>query len=315
MVIHYIVLAHKNPFQIKKLITALNNSKTWFYVHVDKKVDITPFNKRLKEIPNLTMVPDELREICNWGGIGILNATLAILQMITNSNKKGYAVLLSGQDYPIKSNTYIYNYFKKHEGNNFINYFPLPSSNWSHGGLNRLTHYKIDLSYKRADFILIPSIWSREFFTLMSIKKLLKLLFNKKGKHLSKILLKKNIPKNIKFYGGDTWWAITTKTCQMVLAYLNSHPEILKLMKSSNLSDEIIFQTIILDLYKENAHQIKNSVTYANWSGKDEPSPNELCLDDLPKIKSLSPNILFARKFDIEKCSDILYQVDEIRNC
>lgn len=71
MVINYIVLVHNNPLQTKKLITTLNQKDTWFYVHVDRKTKIAPFQTLLQEIPNLTIVPNELREECNWGELAL----------------------------------------------------------------------------------------------------------------------------------------------------------------------------------------------------------------------------------------------------
>ncbi|WP_339923309.1 beta-1,6-N-acetylglucosaminyltransferase [uncultured Cyclobacterium sp.] len=310
MNINYIVLVHKNPYQIRSIITKLNHKDTWFYVHVDQKTNIAPFQALLQEIPNVTLIPDELREICNWGGIGVVKACLAIFRMIIDNGREGYAVLLSGQDYPIKSNTYIAEYFKKHSGTDFITCFSLPSSNWSFEGMNRLSHYKIDLSNKRGDFIQLPSIWSKEFYNFQSFKKLLKLTLSKKGRYLSKLLRKKKFPSYIKPYGGDTWWALSTNTIDKILQFLEIHPDLLNFMAFSNLPDEMIFQSIVIELYGEDYKNIKNSVTYSNWSGLDKSSPEIFTPEGLGKIKSISPDILFARKFDLEKHPNIYELVE-----
>lgn len=44
MKIAHLILAHKNPVQLQKLITALSHPSFDFYIHVDKKVDITLFS-------------------------------------------------------------------------------------------------------------------------------------------------------------------------------------------------------------------------------------------------------------------------------
>jgi len=311
MTVNYIVLVHNNPLQSKKLITTLNQKDAWFYVHVDQKTKIAPFQTLLQEIPNLTIVPNELREECNWGGVGVVKACLTIFRMIIKSGREGYSVLLSGQDYPIKSNTYITEYLKKFQGTDFITCFPLPSPNWSYGGMNRLSHYKIDLSSKRGDFIQLPSVWSREFYSYNSLKKILKLILRKKGRHLSKLFQKKKLPDYIRPYGGDAWWSLTTETSSDILKYLDLHPDLLHFMTCSNLSDEMIFQTIVMEIHKDNPSKIRKSVTYANWSGMDEPSPKTITPEDLGKIISLSPDLLFARKFDIIKYPKIFALIED----
>jgi len=40
MKIAYIILAHKNPDQIKRLVLRLNTEGTSFFIHIDKKAII-----------------------------------------------------------------------------------------------------------------------------------------------------------------------------------------------------------------------------------------------------------------------------------
>ena len=47
--INYIILVHKNPFQLIRLINKLSGNHVSFYVHVDKLVDSRPFLEAAKE--------------------------------------------------------------------------------------------------------------------------------------------------------------------------------------------------------------------------------------------------------------------------
>ena len=41
---NYLVLAHKNPDQLYRMITALNDNVSHFFIHIDAKSPIAPFN-------------------------------------------------------------------------------------------------------------------------------------------------------------------------------------------------------------------------------------------------------------------------------
>ena len=43
MKIAHLILAHENPLQLKRLIQRLSHDDAKFYIHLDLKVDITPF--------------------------------------------------------------------------------------------------------------------------------------------------------------------------------------------------------------------------------------------------------------------------------
>lgn len=311
MTINYLILAHTNPLQVKKLVEALNQDNVWFYVHIDRKEDALPYQDVLCEFPNLYLLTEEQRQRCTWGGIGIVSATLTMLRLLEEHKRDGYAVLMSGQDYPIRSNAYIRSYFQQNEGVDFISCFPLPSPYWTNGGLDRLRCYKIDLSDRRGDVVLLPSIQSSGFYRLESMKKLAKVLIRKKTGKLRVLLQRKAFPAYLEPYGGDTWWALKTETTSNILAYIQNHQELLTFMKHSNLPDEMLFHSIVQEIYKGSPEKIAHSPTFANWSGLDEPSPRTFEPEDLPRLKNLPFDFLFARKFDANRFPELLETLDE----
>jgi hypothetical protein len=314
MTINYLILAHANPRQVKKLVGALTHYDTWFYVHIDRKEDLLPYRDALSEFPNLYLLPDEERVRCTWGGMGIVSATLTMLRLIHEQQREGYAVLMSGQDYPIRSNEYIRRYFLRNRGTDFISCFSLPSPYWTNGGLDRLRRYKIDLSEKRGDFVQVPSVQSREVYRLDSLKKLAKVLVRKNPGKLRVLLQPKAFPTYLAPFGGDTWWALKTETTSNILAFVQNHDDLLTFMSHSNLPDEMVFQSIVRKLNKHYRGKILGSPTYANWSGMDEPSPRTFLPEDLLRLKNLPHGILFARKFDMDRFPELLETVDrEIR--
>ena len=47
MKVSYLVLVHQKPFQLERLVCALMHPDVDFYIHVDKKADIKPFQQVL----------------------------------------------------------------------------------------------------------------------------------------------------------------------------------------------------------------------------------------------------------------------------
>ena len=65
MRVAHLIMAHKNPSQLARLIKKLEHPEADFFIHIDKKVDITAFlelgdNNHIKFINKRTLV--------NWGG-------------------------------------------------------------------------------------------------------------------------------------------------------------------------------------------------------------------------------------------------------
>lgn len=108
-----LILGHKNPNQLSKLVSSLANSHFDFYIHIDKKVDILPFQKSLENLKdmNFSFVKDRIKTY--FFDFSLVEATCKCAAMAYKSGNYKYYILLSGQDYPIKSKDYIYGYLIK----------------------------------------------------------------------------------------------------------------------------------------------------------------------------------------------------------
>src|SRR5205823_4219631 len=91
-----------------------------------------------------------------------------------------YVILLTGQDYPIKSNRQIDEFFLQQEGWSFMEYFRLPWDKWDYGGLNRIEswHLRVGRSYIR-----LPG-W---------------------------IGFKRRFPSGLQPFGGSAYWCLSRK--------------------------------------------------------------------------------------------------------
>ena len=128
----YLILAHKNPEQITALISLLNDGNSYFFIHLDKKINIKSF-EQIGQMEHCYFV--ENRERSRWGGFSLVQATLNGLQEIStymkiyNSSLNYHCILLSGQDLPIRTNSEIHNFLENKQEYSFIHHWKLPYEN------------------------------------------------------------------------------------------------------------------------------------------------------------------------------------------
>lgn len=313
MEINYIILAHKNPSQLLRLVNTLNSTNCNFYIHIDKGTDINPFLEALVNIQNAFFLSDSQREHGTWGDIGIVKATIAMLSEIVKHKRNGYCVLMSGQDYPLRSNKFISDFFKENYGVNYIVTYPLPHMGWGpYGGLDRLNHYKTNLSKARLDFVQLPSIFEKVFYQKQTTAKLLKLLKKRKFGAILKVFIKRNFPSYLKPYGGSQWWALPIETVLDILAFTAAHPTYLSYHSDTLLPDEIFFHSILMHIKRDDrVVMIKRGITYVNWERENTLLPVTFAKEDIEELKAASQHNLFARKFDTATDTDILSFIDE----
>ena len=100
MKLAFLIQCHKNSEQINKLMEALSHPNIDFYVHVDRKSEIT--QQINTHNSNVTILPDEERVDVKWGTFSQIEATLNLLKQ-AYSKKYDYYWLISGQDFPLVS--------------------------------------------------------------------------------------------------------------------------------------------------------------------------------------------------------------------
>ena len=313
--INYILLGHKNPKQIQRLIGKLYEETHFFYVyvHIDSNTDLNYIKTELSCFTNLFFLENEQRYPGTWGDLGIVMATIEALKQILKDKRTGYCVLLSGQDYPLKDKTYIEAFFKENYGTNFISVFPLPASFWLNSK-QRVSYYKINMSSKRGDYVLFPSIYEKEFYSIETLRALKKIVTGAKFSVFFKLLKRRKFPNYLKPYGGDQWWALPIETVKKIIEFLDLHPDYVNYHKYSLVPDEMFFQSIFMALKEDGKVLLQQTpVTYVNWSRKGVVLPVTFTKDDFDELASLPNGKLFARKFDMEIDTEIFDLLDECK--
>jgi len=309
MNINYLILAHKNPIQFHRMLKRLNSKNVNFFVHVDKSSDDAPFKEPFLEVTNIFFLPEEKRMVTPWSDIAIVKVTLNLLkEAIEKFNSRTYCVLLSGQDYPLKNNENIYNFFNSNYGRNFIAMNDITDiwPNWR----DRFERYNFHLPNKRLNRGIYP-YRDKRFFKIRNLKDTFYLFYNIGAKTtLSTIFKDKRVlPSYIVPRGGGTWWALPVETAINIIDYLERHPDFMIYHKYSHVPDETIFQTLVNELRK--IDEIKDTTTYTNWVRENVDLPVTFKKDNLQELLEAGDNYLFARKFDIAVDVDIMDKLDE----
>ena len=308
----YIILAFDNPTQIKRLISSLNSQSVFFYIHVDRKVDQSPFELSLIEYNNLKFVNTENRNEISWGDNKMVKSILSLLKLVKKNHNTGYCVLLSNNDYPVKSNELIRQYFDNKYGNSFIAINKLDPESIIFN--QRLKSYKFDLSKKRKDLVLIPSIWDKTFISFKNIILIKKIIASKQLFNLKKIVFNRKHPLGIVPYWGSPWWALPIEIINEILEFCYNNYNYVKFHEETFISDEIFFQTILFHLKETGKIVTKFDVRCTYMKFKDgESSPEILLESDFQEIINLPERFLFARKFDSKKDYKILNMIDNSR--
>lgn len=274
-----IIVLHQYPAMAERLIKTLYHRQFDFYVHLDKKVNITPFSC-LATLPNTFFVQE--RKTVNWAGYSQLEAIAASLRAIFSSGRSyDYVNLLSGQDYPIKPPGYIYDFLDTYTGHSFLASETPPTSWWEDAHQRYTRYHLIEYGFK--------------------------------GKHrleniLSNILPAREFPLPYQLYGGPyaAYWTLSGEAAHYLSNFL-SEGKFHSFFKHTWAPDEFLVNTLLMN------SPFSNMVINDNYRHIDRSTggshPKILTMTDLDSLRNSSR--LFARKFDPKIDSQILNEIDE----
>ncbi|MGI4021850.1 MAG: beta-1,6-N-acetylglucosaminyltransferase [Janthinobacterium lividum] len=286
----YIIMAHKSPNQVHRLVSRLNDGSSTFFIHIDQKAEFSQFSS-LNNFGDTVHFTE--RFDATWGGYGLIKPYLSAMQTVKESPKKfDRILLLSGQDYPIKSNADINLFFENSPHSNFINYFPIPNyQKWPGGDRGGL--YRVDKYY-------FGTKWY-EFFLSKSLNLLSTYI----------PFLRRKMPNGMRPYTGQTWWNLDMYALNYILNYHAKHPEYIAFHKHTFVADELFVQMIIGNSKDEKLLQsIENSEKrFTIWPKANSAHPKIMGKTDIEAIKASED--LFARKFDENVDTEIMDLIDQ----
>ena len=299
---NYLILAHKNPLQLGRMIERLDDGASKFFIHLDAKTPIEPFAACL-EGAHIRFI--DKRERCVWGDFSIVQATIHLMEAA--SEEQGVFILMSGQDYPIQSQGYINDFLERNKEFDFIEIEPLEEKWKPKMVKDKLEHYHILHSEERGNSnCYAPFAHCSVFQKVRTLIHLLKGRLSRKNFRLLCSLPKRVAPFE-RQYAGSQFWAFSERTFYAVLNYIREHKAALEeYYKYTSSPDEIYFHSVLMHLVaKDSTIKLKEQITYVNYFRKN----NVFVTEDFDKLTSAKGK-LFARKFDTDIDIEILDKLD-----
>lgn len=284
----YLILAHKNPEQVKTLLHLLDDSRNDIYIHLDKKAGFEyDVLENACEKSELHFIEPRIQ--VHWGGVSIINVEMSLLEEAVKT-EHSYYHLLSGMDMPLKSQDTIHKFFDENDGKEFLNIWSME-----------------DHTKRRAQYYT-PFPEGGGFFLTNHWNHVVKAILKVMGIRMN---------KGIEFKIGSQWFSITENLAK----YITEHKDwVQKVFKHSYMCDEIFIPTLVWrSPYKENlycncptqGHEINlSNMRFIDWSrGTSRRHPWTFTIDDYDLLMSV-PHF-WARKFDKEADSAIIRKIAE----
>lgn len=266
----YIISAYRRPDLLARLVRVLEDAP--IAIHVDRKSDIFPeVQSRLTDAAPVTFLN---RHVCHWGLFGHVRASLEGMAWFLKTDAD-YAILLTGQCYPLKTRREIEQDLGDLNGRSILETAAFPKAEWAgwnRGGFRRLDRYYFQLGPR----LCAMKLWHRK------------------------------IPGGLHPHGGSGYWCLSRAAVEYVLSYVRSHPEISRFFSTTLIPDEMFFQTILANSPLRD-DIVSALIHYTDWS-QGGRSPAVLETEMLPA--AMASGAWFARKFEDLAVMD---QVDVLR--
>lgn len=270
--IAYFILVHRYPQQFKRLFAAIYAPGNQYVIHIDKSsgpelaADIASFLRpyqgaRILEAQNAL-----------WGGYSLVDAELrGMALLLAMDSQWTHYINLSGQDYPLKSQSYIRQFLAAHPGQQFIR--ALDQRRDRPDTINRISHRFVE-----ANGTITPTGIARDFIS------------------------------GDRPFIGTQWKAVSRAFCEF--ACHDPEAEKYKdFYRDSFIADEAFFQTLIMN--NAGQGQVMNDdLRMIDWvpDGDIKLRPRNFTVADFTALSSSAD--LFARKFDAEEDDAILGLLD-----
>ena len=274
----YLIIAHNELKILQLLISALDDERNDIYVHIDKKASFD--GRELKTIhADLFILP--IRLDARWGDFSLVEVEMSLFREAYAKRPYGYFHLLSGVDFPIKSQDYIHDFCDAHQGMEFV-------------GIAQNVSQK-ELDWRSQHWFL----FARDFQSNNLIKRTLRGIFARLqtvvGYKRTKLQVKK----------GAQWCSITA---ELVKHLLQNEKQIRKMFNHTYCPDELFIQTWCWNSFFRNrlydiSDEFEGCKRYIKWE-KGVLSP--LDKEDIEVMFQSSK--WFARKFSTEN----MYLIEEV---
>lgn len=288
----FLIMAHDSPELLVRIINRLEAPNHFFFIYLDKKNQCGN-EDMIKYIYHHCPISGGGEKIVikngnvYYGGYSMIQAEIRLLKYAFKNKNIDYFHLISGHDYPCKSNIEFDSFFESCD--------------------NGRSFMKFDSDEQHI-------LWQQKIFDRVSNWYLHD--FDNKFKHRYRIerFLNSHCPRkqNYEFFAGWNWFSWHRNLVQWVLSYLNRHPRFRWRFMFTDCCDEVIFHTLLQSRMEELNIDRFNSLRYIDWFPNRQAETLPLILDERDYEAIISSNAMFCRKVFIGESDKLLDMLDSL---
>lgn len=289
----YLISVHNKPSQLRKLIETLDDSRNDIFIHIDLKAENIYDEETIQKIISSAKMSEVVfikdRISVEWGQYSLSDVKIRLLKAARKKGTYQYYHNISGQDFPIKSQEYIHDFFDENNGKEFISFEKPGKHNYS---------YRYKYYYSFLKDIGRPKN-KLDKFKIVAYAKMQGVMFGiDRAKNNSNILFKK----------GGGWFSITDRCAQYVIS---KEAWIKETFEFTFCSDEMFLQTLLWNSTFRDSLYIPNNgetetMRLIDWN---RGHPYTYRISDFRELQN--SKCLWARKFDEDVDDEIITRLEE----
>ena len=294
MKIAFLISAHTDALQLKRLINALPD-ESHFFVHIDRKSDINAFLELLGTDNRAHFIEHRVNVV--WGSLNEVEYQMEMVRAALNAPQHyDRLITLSGMDYPVWSKEHIEDFFICNSGKEFL------------CGIDMTTQTKAARLYREYRFLTSRPWKNGSIRSKFRVAIRMAVSFM----HIRKPLSFTIQSQNYKLYKGAAWWAISEKLAEHILHEWDYNNELRSYFNTSFCPAETFAQTVAFNspLWRDKCIELKG-----DWPGLQALTPltyiyyhpviKIMTEDDYDVI--MKSGKMFARKFVSGKSDKLIY--------
>ena len=286
----FLLMVHKQPNLMGRIIRVLAKENHHFFIHVDKKVKrMDEFVDAVKNVHNVHFA--KKRVSVYHCGISQLYALMGLFdEALHEEPQMDFFHVISGQDYPVRSNEQFDAFFEKTDHS----FMYINSEELQLGTINNLR-------------------LSEDWHLNRTSGRFYKWFYKLHMPHILGVLFpRKQIPD---YWGAWDWFSWSRRVLVFVMDYLNDNPKYVKRFNHTVCPTENIFSTLLKRHCEELGIEHKNPLRYISWH-PHRPivttyRPFNFTEEDYMYI--IDSKAFFCRKVDENESSKLLDMIDNQR--
>lgn len=283
--IAYMVISYMDPEQLKRLTARLCRTSDVF-VHINASVDLEPFRRALLDVHGQGKVHfAKKRYRIVWGGYSILQATFSMMEQAFQQDDYDRFVLLTGLDYPIRSDAAIGHFFSEYVHTEFI------CADFTDG--------------KRFEHLYYPM--ARDHRVLNKCFQIYTKILKKLGKRAKKdyVLYK---GETYGLYGRAPKWALSRACAAYLLDFYKKNKRFNVYFQLMHAPDDYYVATVLFHSKFRDAIESRNGLFKVIWLPDDKGAK---ILDEKDSQELLKGNHLYAKKFQSGYSEELIRMLEE----